>query len=339
MKIGIITLPLHTNYGGIIQAFVLQQVLFELGHRADVVTKVPFLKTSPFLIQVLRYLKRFVYKVFRKNSTPVFLERAYNKSCARLNSFVSDNIRCKVVSSLRELHESDYEVLLFGSDQVWRPQYAKYGWGSVENVFAGFAKNWNVKKIAYAASFGVDKWEFSKDETRLCMELIRDFAAISVRESAGVRLCKEYLLSDADLVLDPTLLWEKKRYCDVCRTVPQMKEKVLFVYVLNDNDVMCQKCNQIAKERGLTIRKFSSDENATLTIQEWLAMFRDASYVVTDSFHGTVFSIIFEKEFECVFNSDRGNARFENLLSLYKNGLLEQMRDYSMKWLQNALKR
>lgn len=337
MRICIISLPLHTNYGGVIQAFVLQNVMKEFGHTVDVVTKVPFLKKSFFPKQALRYVKRYVLKFLGRSSVPVFLERDYNDACARLYVFVSQKIDCKIVSSLHDLKESDYDVLVFGSDQIWRPQYAKYGWGKVEDVFGGFAKNWNAKKIAYAASFGVDKWEFSKEETLCCADLIKNFDAVSVRELSGVQLCKKYLSFDAQFVLDPTLLWKKERYYDICKDIPQREEKILIAYVLNSSDSIRKNCEKIAKERGLVVRMFSSDANATLTVPEWLAMFRDASFIVTDSFHGTVFSIIFEKEFKCFYNKDRGASRFESLLDLHKSGKIDEMRQFSLNWLKKTL--
>ncbi|OWV06479.1 polysaccharide pyruvyl transferase family protein [Fibrobacter sp. UWH1] len=337
MKIGIITLPLHSNYGGVIQAFVLQNVLRDFGHDVRVISKDPFLKKSSFPIQILRYLKRFALRILKKSSAPVFLERDYNKACSLLNVFVSKRMDCQIVSELSEIRESDYETLIFGSDQIWRPQYAKYGWGSIENAFGRFALGQNVKKIAYAASFGVDFWEMTDEETQNCACLAKTFSAISVREMSGIQLCRDYLGVSAQTVLDPTLLWTKERYQKVCAEIPEKKERFLVAYVLNKSNDIQSLCEQIALEKGLSVRMFSSDDKASLSVQEWLAMFRDASYVVTDSFHGTVFSIIFEKEFKCVYNKSRGNARFESLLDLYNSGKLDEMRQFSLNWLKNAL--
>ena len=96
-------------------------------------------------------------------------------------------------------------------------------------------------------------------------------------------------------------------------------------------------CEKVAAERGLTLKLFSADARATLSVPEWLAMFRDASYVVTDSFHGTIFSIIFGKEFKCIYNEERGSARFKSLLSMYESGKMNEMREFSLNWLKNAL--
>ena len=125
----------------------------------------------------------------------------------------------------------------------------------------------------------------------------------------------------------------------ICEDVPICKEKYLAVYVLEEKEQVVVTYEKEAAKRGLVVKKIYADSNATSTIPEWLAMFRDASYVVTDSFHGTVFSIIFGKEFKCIYNESRGSARFESLLNLYNSGKLDEMREYSLNWLKKALEK
>ena len=114
-------------------------------------------------------------------------------------------------------------------------------------------------------------------------------------------------------------------------------EEILAVYMLDVSESIKSFCESEAKKRGLVVKYFTAGTKAALSVPEWLSMFRDASYVVTDSFHGTVFSIIFEKEFKCFYNEKRGGARFESLLNLYNSGKLEKMRAFSIDWLKKAL--
>ena len=139
------------------------------------------------------------------------------------------------------------------------------------------------------------------------------------------------------MVLDPTLLLKKEDYFELCKDVPVETKPILVAYVLNINESILKSCKTLAKERDLELKIFSADSKANLSIPKWLAIFRDASYVVTDSFHGTVFAIIFGKEFKCLYNETRGLARFESLLRLHESGKIEEMRDFSRKWLENAL--
>ena len=123
----------------------------------------------------------------------------------------------------------------------------------------------------------------------------------------------------------------------LCKDIPEPSEKHLAAYVLGMNEDVQRTCEKIANEKGLILKVFSADSKVSLSVPEWLAMFRDASYVVTDSFHGTVFSIVFGKEFKCIYNEIRGAARFESLLNLYNSGKLEEKRQFSLNWLKNAL--
>ena len=230
--------------------------------------------------------------------------------------------------------DNDTEAIIVGSDQVWRPKY-NY---RIEDMFLKFAEKLPVRRIAYAASFGVDNWEYTSKQTFECAALAKKFDAISVREESGVKLCKEHLGVDATWVLDPTLLLTKEDYESICRDTPVCNEKYIAVYVLDENENVTATYEKESAARGLVVKKFHADSESTLTVPEWLAMFRDASFVVTDSFHGTVFSIICGKEFKCIYNEGRGAARFESLLNLYNSGKLEEIREFSLNWLKNALK-
>jgi len=201
----------------------------------------------------------------------------------------------------------------------------------------GYAKQIDINRIAYAASFGSNKWEFSLIQTIRCARLAKKFHAISVREKSGVTLCQNKLNVNADYVLDPTLLLNKNQYLALTKDIPIRKEKLLVAYILDSSSISVSQSERIAQEKNLTLVYFTAGVDSSKTIPEWLSLFRDAAYIITDSFHGTVFSIIFEKEFKCIQNKSRGNARFESLLDLYNNGKLSEMQEYSRNWLKKAL--
>lgn len=203
----------------------------------------------------------------------------------------------------------------------------------IEDMYLKFAEGHPIKRITYAASYGVDEWKYISKQTRECSKLAKIFDTISVREESGVKLCKEYL-GDASWVLDPTLLLTKEGFLPICEEVPVCNEKYLAMYVLDENEKISATYEKEAAARGLVVRKYHADSKSTLTVPEWLAIFRDASFVVTDSFHGTVFSIIFGKEFKFVYNKGRGAARFESFMNLYNSGKLKEMRESSLNWLK-----
>lgn len=120
------------------------------------------------------------------------------------------------------------------------------------------------------------------------------------------------------------------------REVPFCGERYLAGYVLDASEESDRVIVEEAEKRGLSIRRYSADNHARLTVEEWVAIFRDASFVVTDSFHGTVFSVIFGKPFRSVVNETRGGARFADLLEKYHSGTLAEWRQKSFNFLREA---
>ena len=334
MKIAILTQPLLRNYGCILQNYALQTVLRRQGH--DVKTIDYIYPHTSFIILLLSWTKTLVYYMIGKKTRRFARFQKADSRTPLMNDFVSKNLSLtKIVRnySKKQFKEYGFDCAVVGSDQVWRPKYNRH----LKDMFLYFVKKLSIKRIAYAASFGSEEWEFSQKQTKICSALAQKFDALSVREEDGVALCKKYLDIDATWVLDPTLLLEKDDYLLLCSNVPKTQNKFLIVYLLDVNESVKLFCENEAKKRGLAVRFFTAGSKATLSVPEWLAMFRDAAYVVTDSFHGTVFSIIFKKEFRSFYNEKRGTARFESLLKLYKSGKLDEMRDFSLKWLKNAL--
>ena len=188
-----------------------------------------------------------------------------------------------------------------------------------------------IKRLAYAASFGVDCWEFTDFQTKRSQELIRDFSAVSVREFSGVDLCKRYLCCDASHVLDPTMLLDKEDYVRLIEDEDEPVSKGnLFTYILDESDGKQEIINEVASMLGLlpftampefpinrrTIKR-NLDKCIYPSVTRWLRSFMDAKFVVCDSFHGAVFSIIFNKPFVIIANKERGLARFSSLLHTF----------------------
>lgn len=311
--IGIITQPLGYNYGGILQNFALQTALKKLGYDSVTIddtyrynyVRYIFSCTLTLLAKLIGKSRPFPLRPYKGRIIPsVTGQFIYNKI----------NIT-KPSEGLNEKTISKYGLTTFivGSDQVWRPSYNK----SIYKMYLDCISD-RYKKIAYAASFGTDKWEYNEEETLICKRLIESFAAVSTREKSGIGLVNRFLgYKDVSLVLDPTLLLEKTEYLALCRTVPVKQSHYLCAYVLDLSDEKTNLIRHIADSKNLELRLFSAHENLSLSVEEWLSNFRDASFVVTDSFHGTVFSIIFEKEFIVLQNDERGADRFVSLLSIF----------------------
>ncbi|WP_448144422.1 polysaccharide pyruvyl transferase family protein [Pseudomonas silesiensis] len=330
MKIAILTQPLKSNYGGILQAFALQRTLKSLGH--DAVTIDRQLNTKSNFRQTLSFLKYLVLRII-SDSTPVrFNARQQNVIFENTLNFIDQHIqRSQRISSNREMKkhfsENKYEAIVVGSDQTWRPMYSP----NIFNFFLDFLENNHTKRIAYASSFGVDEWEYSKYQAEQCRDLAKKFDAVSVREQSGVNLCKQYLDTHAEFVLDPTLLLTANDYIkQFCISAGKVQQKGLFTYILDNNDDKKISIDKVCKSLSLTA--FSNQPDISLKqggsktvddyvypkVETWIKAVHDAEFVITDSFHGCVFSIIFNKPFLAIGNQDRGQARFDSLLNLFK---------------------
>lgn len=328
MKIGILTLPLHTNYGGILQAYALQTVLERMGHEVVVidVDRTARLKwyKAPFTI-----CKRILEKM-RGGKVPVFMERKLNKKRKRAeqytNKFINKHVNKFHVKSLDDLKESDFDAIVVGSDQIWRPKYIKLfvNNGAVEQAFLSFAHKWAIKKIAYAASFGTDEWELSEEETLRCKPYAKLFDAVSVREISAVELCAKHLQISAQQVLDPTMLLRSEDYCNLLSEEEKNESHKLVTYVLDRTDdkeacitFISKRLNAVPHELNLA-GLLSNGASVQLPVENWLAGIMNAECVITDSFHACVFSILFNKPFVVLVNKERGASRFHSLLAMFK---------------------
>ena len=243
---------------------------------------------------------------------PVYKGRIGNKNFIK---FVLKYIKSEPVKDFVPSLTAQYgiDTYIVGSDQVWRPAF-NLG-PRLANMFLDFADD-KVKKLSYAASFGCKEWEYTKEQEKTCSKLAKRFDAISVREASAVDLCKNHFRIDVSLVLDPTLLLNREDYEKVCNNIPK-KDKHIFVYSLVVGESVMSVASKVSEAKGLPIvvKEAGGKVKKEDTIEDWFAEFRDADYVVTDSFHGMVFSIIFNKPFYIIMNTSGGNDRYISLLS------------------------
>lgn len=326
MKIGILTLPLHINYGGILQAYALQTVLERMGHEVVVLNESRFQKLPPCKVPLI-YGKRFIKKYILNRKCQIFEEQYHNRIYPIISQytqqFIDTYIHYITPKDLSFLNPKDFDAIVVGSDQIWRSKY----YPKIENAYLAFAKNWDIKRLAYAASFGTDKWEYSPIQTNKCKQLAQKFDAISIRELSGVSLCRQYFEIEVQHVLDPTMLLDKEDYIKLFEKAKTPKSSGnMLVYVLDETQEKTALINNIAQKKGLTpFRVNSQIENPNTPlekriqppVEQWLRGFYDAEFIVTDSFHACVFSILFGKPFIVYGNESRGMSRFESLLHLF----------------------
>ncbi len=307
MIIGVFTQPLKDNYGGILQNMAMQRVLRRMGHYP---VTIDYETWRPPLLGRLRL---GVKNLFRKSQ--------YSGRRPDIERFVNAQINTtSLVSTDRQLRRclriNHFDAILAGSDQVWRQAYnPRLDWSFLS--FAG-----DLPRIAYAASIGVDYWDFTDEQTIRCAELLKNFIAVSVREASAVELCRKYLgRNDVKVVLDPTMLLDASDYPSISGI--EVDKPYLFTYILDWDGGKGRIVNYLTKRMGLS--EYSSEYNSggqkrknRLSIEEWLVGIANANMVVCDSFHGTVFAILNHRPFVVLRNSGRGNTRLQWLLELFE---------------------
>ena len=343
MKIGILTQPLHNNYGGILQNYALQQILIQMG-----IDPVTIDHTS----RRLSWWKNILFKTYYFGWLllhPSFYKDQKYQPTSKENAIICKNTGRfinKYINKTDPFHcDKDLQVIIkdgnfdgyvVGSDQCWRPIYSG---GFLKEMFLNFASE-DTKRVAYAASFGTDQWEFTSQMTEECARLAKRFDLITVREASGVTLCREHLGVEAKHVLDPTMLLNREDYENVVKAEQEPASPgTLFYYILDPSDEKRGLMERMAAECGMqlfsTMPKFQVENRTKWAVKHriedcvfpsvtsWLRGFMDAEMTVIDSFHGVVFSIIFNKPFWVIGNKKRGNARFESLLGMF--GLEDRM--------------
>ena len=329
MNIAIITLPLHTNYGGLLQAYALKHTLEQQGHKVDVIDlkdKMPAPKglKAPFI-----YIRRMASAIFK--GTEVFREKRYARElpvvAANTSKFVDKYISPRMVNEYKDIKEGEYDAFVVGSDQVWRPLYFR----NIEDAFLRFAEGWDVKRIAYAASFGTDRLEYEYTQLEACGKLLEQFDAVSVREDSAVRMCEEWLdYEGAVHVADPVMLLDASELAELAKRAGESEGHPaagrILTYILDPSKEKSAAVDFISRVSSAQVydasvnpyaRELPLNERVVPSVEKWIAGFAEADFVVTDSFHGCVLSILMHKKFLAVGNSRRGMARLSSLLDMF----------------------
>ena len=315
MKIGILTFQYSLNYGAVIQCYALKTFLEIQGHCVEIINRQP--NRAPRYKIWGGILKRIL-----KMQNPVKFPgwSAFNKFSKNLLRLSS-----KPITSNNEMENydfSDYQAIIVGSDQIWRDNLRTVG----NNYFLDFLKESNdIRKISYAASFGKDCWCDSPARIQFVSELLRKFDKISVREKSGVNVCKTVFHIDAVQVLDPSLLLPKQVYERIALDHNKQLQAydVVSYFLGEDKATNISNVECFARNKGLSyIDLYSLGSYGTykvkqhLTVADWIFEISKAKYVITNSFHATVFAIIFHKQFVVVNLPSGGTTRLESLLSI-----------------------
>lgn len=342
MKVGIVTFHRANNYGASLQTWALQKVLRDLKVDSGVINYHPEIIDrlyDPMMCRrgLSRQIKRF--QQFLRNRDSL---KRYNKFIHFLNKNINMIGNFHTYSEL-EKAKLGLDAYIVGSDQVWNDTHTG---GYDPAFFLQFAEQ-GKKRISYAASIGRDYFN-PRFKEQFRQGLLR-FDAISVREPSLLGAVKELVDMKVTVVLDPTLLLEREDYEEI-KGKSRIKEKYILIYMIEKNDQLMALANRISIALGIPViqrRPVGSLRNElppfyTADAGDFLGLMESAEYVITNSFHGTVFSILYERPFVSMLHSDTGSRTADLLkgLDLQSHILydIKDFRDFGMFQIKNPEK-
>jgi hypothetical protein len=317
LKIGIATFSWSNNYGAVIQAYALQTYLRGLDHEVQIINYIPYNQPAGIKQYIAKTPKAIIWKWENAYKRKVFY-RFRNKYL---------NLTSSVFKSAEDLNKikDEFNVLISGSDQVWNPKWLDQQKGLWELCFLKFAGE-NTRVISYAASFGHAEITTMKPEWQEAISRnLLNFDVISVREKSGIEIIKKLTIkNNAFHVVDPTLLIDRNSY-DMLIGKSKKRKPYLFSYMLHglDNESISLE-KLISADLGIDIVKCNANKTSfhksyqLPSPTEWLGLIKGADMVITNSFHGIVFCLIFHIPFfALLIDGENGsmNTRIIDLLN------------------------
>lgn len=320
-KIGILTFHGANNYGALLQCFALQEHIGGLGFEVEIINYIPDYISYP------NKTTHFPYK-----SIEQFLKDLYFFIPHYLRNRASERFREKFLhiypkNRIEDFSKLQYKAVIVGSDQIWNPIIT-----NLDDAYFCKGVSSNIKKISYAASIGMSIYEKYHQDF---FNKLKKIDVVSVREESAALFIKKLFFNKIDVVLDPTFLIDKEKWKSLLSLRCKINKPYILVYCLeNSNKEFIDIVNCIINKLGLCVicnqKSFFKSRRFINTIKtfgssgpdEFLSYLLHAEFVVTNSFHGTAFSIIFNKKFICVPHLTLG-SRMTDLLK--KFGLSERI--------------
>lgn len=319
MKIGIVTFQETNNYGALLQNYALQTVIKKAGHEVETIDYKSAYIGKPLGI---RHLKNKGLMTYLLGVAGYFIYLPRTKANKKLRSKIHYSRRVNG-RTIREL-ANDYDLYITGSDQVWNYKLT----GMDPYYMLGFVKD-KSKCVSFSASIGVT--EIDRSKYKPIRHYLKNYKYISVREDSAKDALSKVINNDIDVISDPTIMLGKEEWSVLATRKP--KFKYVYVYQLGVSNDVVMMAKKIAKEEGLRIvftpfpvgKPVKGRYHIAAGAEDVVSYIKNAEYVITDSFHGTMLSIIFGKKFftKCAGTHAGVGSRIHDMLDKY--GLLDRL--------------
>lgn len=320
MKVAVITRHAVSNYGSLLQAYAMQKSLEKIGFVCQIIDYIREDERYQNQERTLlgqkpdwnnNWIKKNLYLALRKPES-FFSGRYFEKE---RNKYLSLTQRYSNLSEL-EQNVPNADVYITGSDQVWGPVSN----GSYDSAYCLSFTPENAKRISYAASFG--RTSITEDIEKYYIQNLKRYAHVSVREDSAVLLTKKMGIL-ADQVIDPTLLLSAQDWREI--SSPSRQGQYVLIYQLHNNPELGRYAKQLAKSKGLPLIRISTHLHQLTrpgkfiwnpSMSEFISYIDNASYLVTDSFHGTAFAINLNVPFIEILPNNNTGTRNQSILKL-----------------------
>ena len=305
MKVDIITRHSVPNYGSLLQSYATQKVIEEMGFESEIINYTRYEERYKNLVNTLIKGKKWNKNIITRTIYKMIQKPNYTKMYRKFEKYRKNFLKESRLEygSLQELKDNvpEADVYCSGSDQIW----GKIGTVEYDEAyFLKFIEDRTKRCIAYSSSFGKEEIDGSLEKN--IKKLLENYSDILVREDTAKSILKKHGIENVEQVLDPTLLLNKEQWSNLASKVKNKQKKYILVYQLHDNKSFDKYAKEFSKKTGLKLLRISpsiyhitrSGKLIYLPNQyEFLSLFQNAEYVLTDSFHATVFSIIFNRKF------------------------------------------
>ena len=305
MKVDIITRHSVPNYGSLLQSYATQKVIEEMGFESEIINYTRYEERYKNLVNTLIKGKKWDKNIITRIIYKMIQEPNYTKMYRKFEKYRKNFLKESKLEygNLQELKDNipEADVYCSGSDQIW----GKIGTVEYDEAyFLKFIEDRTKRCIAYSSSFGKEEIDGSLEKN--INKLLKNYSDILVREDTAKSILKKHGIENVEQVLDPTLLLNKEQWSNLANKVKNKQKKYILVYQLHDNKSFDKYAKEFSKKTGLKLLRISpsiyhitrSGKLIYLPNQyEFLSLFQNAEYVLTDSFHATVFSIIFNRKF------------------------------------------
>lgn len=317
MRIGILTFHIAQNYGAVLQCYALQEVLKEKGYDVEIVDYRPQSLLNYYKIFNVQRLMSCNSLEFVKNIVREIIKMPNRfRRYVAFQHFINNKLNLSAKIKGRDI-PCYYDVYIIGSDQVWNPKMTD-GFDSIYFGNLNFTKG---KKVYIAYAVSMEEQKLGTDDILFIKKSLNNFDFISVREELLAKFLNPLTDKDIKVVLDPTLLLNRHVWEIIAKRL--IKKKYVLVYQTRTNSNMLKIANEIAENIDAVVVEvtaslfvsFSKNKIQSATPEEFVGLVKYASFVVTTSFHGTIFSVIFNRPFYCIELGDNFDTRSRSFLS------------------------